>query len=42
MTDVSTLSVTLEIRQVWTWPSEGRALVVAAIDGEERLMEFGA
>lgn len=40
MTDISKLTVTLEIRQVWTWPSIGRALVVTAINGEERLMEF--
>ncbi|WP_435552754.1 hypothetical protein [Natrinema sp. CGMCC1.2065] len=40
MTDVSDLTVTLEIRQIWTWPSLGRALVVGAINGEERIMEF--
>ncbi|WP_459809659.1 hypothetical protein [Halopiger thermotolerans] len=40
MTNISDLTITLEIKRVWTWPSLGRALVVTAINGTERLMEF--
>lgn len=40
MTDISDITVTVEILQDWTWPSLGRILVVTALNGEERLMEF--
>lgn len=34
------ITVSLEIKQVWTFPTEGRLLAVTAINGEETLMEF--
>ncbi|SFS63060.1 hypothetical protein [Halostagnicola kamekurae] len=40
MTEVSKITVPAEIKQVWTWPSLGRALAVVAINGTEHLMEF--
>ena len=40
MTDISDLTITVEIKQVWTWPRLGRALVVSSIDGTEHLMEY--
>lgn len=40
MTDVSDLTVTIEVKQVWTWPRLGRALFVTSINGTEHLMEI--